>query len=781
MDRDASLPASNHITIQAGADDVEYLFDLGAGAEHDATFLCHIDFHCSRRALMRRLEKLQPGFTPLPSKRGSGIDYVRDRLFDSGELLTVGDTTAPSRKELWKSLADAIVQAEAIYAFGTFDARTKRLGRVRMNQGNLPGSGQDNGPYQDGALFIQVYDAASLVAFYFLAADQGLGKAADAPAKKPVRRDMPFYRPLKVYAFDPSRGKNLGNIMTVQVEYEPLRPGPAGERVAVIDYDVTNDCFYEPVNLDDPAILIRGGLDPTESDPRFHQQMVYAVVNETLRRFEKAYGRRLPGLSEGAPFARYDKLRVYPHAMQTSNAFYSRRAGLLFGYFAASEDTTGPNLPGQTVFTCLSYDVVAHETAHAILERVRGHYCLPTNFDVPAFHEGFADLLALFHHFSYKEALRQTIQRSGGELHRFRLRPDVQPEQQGPVIQSEIGTDNPLVELARQFGDATGLRAALRSAMGTPPNTNDYRSTTEPHHQGSILVAAVFDAFFTVYLKRTAELYRIYRAGGGSANPLELPSALADRVAAEASHTAEDLFGLCARALHYCPNVDITFGDFLRALITAHYELQQDDVFGYRDALMQAFRLRGILPAGVRFFSEDALRWSSMGLPRCPGLEFRDSRGTKLEDRNRVIITEYVRDNAEMLQFEPIRPSTSKSALRLDDPGSLKGVYYYRLRRNDELGYQTDDLFVVLHQSLPLPRDGRDRRGGTFHAVGGAVLVFAADGSVRYAIHKGLRDPARVATMRVANATLTARGLTTNDSRFRGLPVLSFAAMHRPY
>ena len=687
-------------------------------------------------------------------------------------------------------------EAEAIYAFGVLDAKGRKVDHIRMNQGNPPACSNEDAVYQDGAIFIKAVDQRRpLIAFYFMGSAQSqrtspkTGRALPMPGEThetKIPLDKPVYRPLKVYAFDPSRGKNLGNIMTVNVEFEPLRPGPSGKRVCVVDYDFTNDVFYEPVNLNDPSILLGGGLAPSESDPRFHQQMVYAVVNETLRRFEMGYGRRLPSMSEGAPFASYKKLMVLPHAIQGPNAFYSRSAGaLLFGYFPATDDTTGPNLPGQTIFTCLSHDVVAHETAHAILERVRPQYCLPTSFDVPAFHEGFADLLALLHHFSYKEALLQTIQRTGGELHRFQMKPEVQPSEGGARIQSEIGANNPLVELARQFGDATGMRAALRSALGTPPNTNDYRSTNEPHHQGSILVAAVFDAFFTVYLKRTADLYRIYRAGGGSAAPIELPPALADRVASEASHAAEDMFDLCSRALHYCPNVDIKFGDFLRALITAHYELQPDDVFGYRDALMQAFRLRGILPEGVRFFSEDALRWNSMNLPPCNGLALQDSRTSDrdVRDRNRRLLTDYIRRNTERLQFAPkSRPRKSPGRFSLDaDQGTLKGIYYYRLRRNDELGYETDDLFVVMHQSWGFPLSPQSADRTTFHAVGGVVLVFAADGSVRYAIAKGLLDQERLASMREANASMLALGLTTNDTRFRTLPALSFAAMHRGY
>src|SRR5882672_10551503 len=95
----------------------------------------------------------------------------------------------------------------------------------------------------------------------------------------------PSGRPLRVYAFDPTRGRSLGNFMTLATPYEELRPGPIGEYLAVVDYDASNDVYYAPVNLDDPSILIGGGLMPSEANPQFHQQMVYAVASETIRRF----------------------------------------------------------------------------------------------------------------------------------------------------------------------------------------------------------------------------------------------------------------------------------------------------------------------------------------------------------------------------------------------------------------------------------------------------------------------------------------------------------------
>ena len=211
----------------------------------------------------------------------------------------------------------------------------------------------------------------------------------------------PTVRPLKVYAFDPSAGHLVGNHMTSLVPYERLHPGPVGERFAVVDYDGSRKVYYAPIDLDNPYITIRGGLDPTETDPRFHQQMVYAVASETLQRFEVALGRRVhwarfdQAAGQGGARPGRNVLYLYPHAMAEANAFYSRDAhGILFGYFRASTHRSGAaTCPGQTVFTCLSHDIIAHETTHAVIDGIRSYFTEPTNIDVPAFHEAFADLV----------------------------------------------------------------------------------------------------------------------------------------------------------------------------------------------------------------------------------------------------------------------------------------------------------------------------------------------------------------------------------------------------
>jgi hypothetical protein len=564
---------------------------------------------------------------------------------------------------------------------------------------------------------------------------------------------LPVTRPLKAYAFDPSLGRFIGNEMTIEVKYEKLLPGPIGERIAVIDYDGANQVFYKPVDLDNPSLLIRGGLAPSESDPRFHQQMVYAVVSETIQHYETALGRRirwrrderLPDangrLPKGAMPGDIFRLNLYPHAMISANAAYSPAAkGILFGYFRASKTDPGRNLPGQTVFTCLSHDIIVHETTHAVLDGIRTYFAERTNQDVPAFHEAFADLTALFRHFSHKEALLDTIQKTGGLLYQYHLQPDAGiAGKEGARIQAQLPGSNPLVGLAQQFGEARGTGQALRSALSEPPNPSLIkRPDLEPHQRGAILVSAVFDAYFTIYLRRTADLFRIFRASGGSATTVELSGAMANLLAEAASNTAEDLFQICARAIDYCPAVDITFGDYLRAVMTAHRDFYPTDPEGVRDAFMQAFRLRGIVPHDAQYFSEEALCWPQVPpgmLPPVDGLIFGDPNGltTEEKDHNGEILRAYARKNAAKLGFRSdlyISVPSFHPAFRLVPDGSLR-----------------IDMVVEMSQKYEAPFEPKKPELGTFPMRGGATLIIAkpplddgkyAPGEIRYLIRKRL-------------------------------------------
>ena len=423
----------------------------------------------------------------------------------------------------------------------------------------------------------------------------------------------PVYRKLRGYAFDPSFASTVGKRQTNEVIYkvrwEETSPGPCGAYVEVIDYDPSKECFYEAVDLDDKYVLADHGLPLSEGDPKFHQQQVYAVIMSVIAQFEKALGRkviwsRVEETEQGGRFEfRHDfveKLRVYPHALRQQNAFYSpQKVALLFGYFQASSTWSGTNVPRSAIFTCLSPDIVAHEVTHAILDSLHPYLRKDTNDDMLAFHEGFADIIALLQRFTFKPVVEEQIRNAKGDL---------------------LSSQNLLGDLAIQFGQAvSGNRRALRSfliekdAQGkeklVEPDPGKYTSVTEVHDRGGLLVAAVFDAFVRLYKFRVADLIRLATDGSGKLGDDELDPDLVKRLSEEACEIANKLMLICIRALDYCPPVDLNFGDYLRALITADVEHNPEDEDGLRYALLESFRNWGIVPCDVNTYSVESLVW----------------------------------------------------------------------------------------------------------------------------------------------------------------------------
>lgn len=421
-----------------------------------------------------------------------------------------------------------------------------------------------------------------------------------------VSYEPPAIRRLRGYAFDPSLSIKLEtmgvNEVTFMVDWESLEPGPIGEYLEVVDVDPPSGCFYEPVDLNHPYILAQDGLPPSEDIPQFHQQMVYAVAMTTLKNFERNLGRKALWAVHRDPKTDKEsipRLRIYPHALRGANAYYSPvKKALLFGYFPSGMGASARQLPGEMVFACLSHDIIAHETSHALLDGLHRLYIEPSHPDVLAFHEAFADIVALFQHFSFTDVLRHQIARTRGDL----------------SVQNLLG------ELAQQFGQAIGSYGALRSAIGQVnptsgqweplvPDPNQYQTVMEPHARGAILVAAIFDSFLSIYRDRVADLLRIASGGTGVLSPGAIHPDLVNRLALEAAKSASHVLNMCIRALDYCPPVEITFGDYLRALVTSDADMMPEDDRGYRVAFIDAFRRRGIFPQGVRTLSIENLRW----------------------------------------------------------------------------------------------------------------------------------------------------------------------------
>lgn len=443
-----------------------------------------------------------------------------------------------------------------------------------------------------------------------------------------ARYPKPAVRRLKVYAFDPQASVTLSTAMAndfvIELPWEerwesPLEVGPVNDYVEVIDYDPAAGLFYAPLDLNDPW-LRDGGLDPSEGRPQFHQQMVFAVVMRTIRAFERALGRvvlwarddQLSWRDSALTAAERNftkRLRIYPHALREPNAYYSpAKRALLFGYFKPDEDAA--DVQASWVFTCLSQDVVAHETTHAILHGMRQRSIEPSGVDAKAFHEGFADIVALLQHFSMTPVVRHLLAASDGSLREPGL----------------------LTGLGEQFGRAIGRSKSLRyalEALGERATTGGgesaesiaaaiakLRDTDEAHARGGFLVAAVFDAFVTIYERRTEDLLRLARPGlvpGNGLNP-----DLVGRLAQEAATAADQVLRMCVRALDYLPPVDVRFGEYLRAIVTADTDLVRDDPLRYRVAFVEAFKRWGITVPGCISMAPDSLLWDAPRLEDYP-------------------------------------------------------------------------------------------------------------------------------------------------------------------
>ncbi|MGH7469701.1 MAG: peptidase M4 [Longimicrobiales bacterium] len=418
-------------------------------------------------------------------------------------------------------------------------------------------------------------------------------------------------RPLRIYTLDPSVSHRLGGTATVNVPLEALEPGPAGALFEIDGGKVPKPLEAAALDLNTPHLLMSSGLGPTPANGQFHLQMVYAVCSLTYARFKRALGRDIAWAC-GVPHPETGqlRLRVRPFAVQERNAFYDRnQSGLCFGYFRAPRHAAGFTVPGGLVFTALSHDVIVHETTHALLDALRPEFYTPTNPDVLGFHEGLADIVALFQHFSYADVVEKAMREARGVLSRASL----------------------LSNLAQEFGHALSSPekiSALRSGVDVsnlldfdsdvlPPGARTrrglltYKPDLPAHRMGSVLVSAVFEAFITVFRKRSERYFRIAGIAPDAVGQADLSGELVKVLASEASELAGQFLDICIRAIDYCPTVDMDLCEYLRALITADADVVSVDKYGYRDALLRSFHRRDLFPAHVGFMSEDAVMWDA--------------------------------------------------------------------------------------------------------------------------------------------------------------------------
>jgi hypothetical protein len=542
---------------------------------------------------------------------------------------------------------------------------------------------------------------------------------------------------MTVIAQDPAvRRDNRIVMSTIDVPAEDLRVGPMGYRVQVADYDATRRVFHGshnlPESIEKEPKAWQDGDPSIQRDFRFHAQNAYALVMKTLARFEFALGRRIPWSFKT------HQLKVAPHGMADANAFYSPQVeGLAFGYFTSTS--------GNQVFTCLSHDIIVHETTHALLDALRERYLDPSTPDQAAFHEGFADVVALLSVFAQPEVVEHLLL---GKKHRARAKEVF-------VTREELSVE--ALEKSALFGLAEQMGSELEGVRGKPlrqstelkadPALKNSDEFLEPHRRGELFVAAVMKGFIKAWSQ--------YALSAGLKGQQRFP---VRRVAQDGADIADLLVTMWIRAVDYMPPVHLEFGDALSAALTADFEVRPDDSrYELRASMLASFRAFGFKPASTR--RDGTGMWNEPP----PSLKYDRVRFESLKtDKDEVF--RFIWDNRGPLELQDgaytevlsVQPSTRigvdgfvvretvaqyYQVARLT-PDELRAVGI-RLPRDYERALKAKERAAATtagngdnhddHDEAPRPAQDVDAlEAKTTPVYGGGILIFDEFGRVKY-------------------------------------------------
>jgi hypothetical protein len=308
-----------------------------------------------------------------------------------------------------------------------------------------------------------------------------------------------------------------------------------------------------------PASLrVRRASDPVEPNafgdfvtmpdtPQFDAVHTFAVVRQTLTMYQRSLssaGAEMPLPWQWNSSIDTAPLQVFPYGLpNVMNAFYSRTQNCLkFGDFV-------PSGQKERVFTCRSFDIVAHETGHAVLDGLKPHWLEADNPpQTGGLHESFGDLTAIFLALSQLDQCEAVVAQTKARLHDKTF----------------------LADIAEQFGLALGGTTGLRNA------DNDLtlsQAGTQVHAISQVFTGAVYDIL--------ADLFALER------NPaFEDDAAVLHRVAAW-------LRGLVLRALVAAPDIAATYADVVNEML--RLALEDGKPAAYADAIRHQFTIREVV------------------------------------------------------------------------------------------------------------------------------------------------------------------------------------------
>lgn len=386
---------------------------------------------------------------------------------------------------------------------------------------------------------------------------------------------------LKYMDAEPGRAPNGAKTRMQGWEYtatEPLLGGPVSRRVAVIDLDPETGSvmpgarFVPPKGRAQGLYEIKDELAFEAAD--FMQVSVFTAVMKMMSIFEAqdVLGRKLSWAFDG------EQLLVVPRAGKMPNAFYHRDSRSLQFFFVDD-----PKQPGKFVYTCLSPDIVAHETTHAILDGIAPDLYNATSPQSLAMHEAIADLGAVMLAVRTDRLLRQVMIDTGGNLRKA----------------------EPFNQIARQFGEALygegrPLRDLNNKASMFRPGDLDLN---EPHELSTVLTGALYAMLVADYEEiRRKDFQEKLVKERQKRKEARLPAPTREEkdkicfsVSGFALFKATEKFKRIAfRALDYLPPGEISFADYGRAMVAADTYSNPEDSEP-RDFIKAEFLRRGMV------------------------------------------------------------------------------------------------------------------------------------------------------------------------------------------
>jgi hypothetical protein len=335
----------------------------------------------------------------------------------------------------------------------------------------------------------------------------------------------------------------------------------------------TRKAFLPGIVLDGPrdARIVSGdpGIAPvspnafgdfitTPDTPQFDAVHTFAVVRQTLTMYQRALsavGSAMPLPWQWNSSVDTAPIQVFPYGLpNVMNAFYSRaQCCLKFGDFV-------PGGHEARVFTCRSFDIVSHETGHAVLDGLKPAWLEADNPpQTGGLHESFGDLTAIFLALSQLDQCEAVIAQTKARLHDKTF----------------------LADIAEQFGLALGGSTGLRNA------DNDLtlsEAGTEVHAISQVFTGAVYDIL--------ADLFAFERD----------PALLDDAMVLHG--VGAYLRGLVLRALVAAPDVAATFPDVVNQMLRLCAE--DGKPVEYRDSIRNRFTAREVVAAPVPLTEDHA-------------------------------------------------------------------------------------------------------------------------------------------------------------------------------